>query len=222
MSRSHGHRARRVCPRRRREQGFTLVELLVSLALVVVLSGFIVGGLWTSTRAFEADRNSGLDVEANSAIESLRDFIGSALPTASPRGPGIAFEGRQEGLRFVALSEGRTLQGGPQEARIRRIGSDLVIEILGPPQSGQDRKAPVTSVVALRGVSELKFGYFGDAGGKGEFAWRNEWAGAGSLPSMVSIGIAFTDPRRNGPVVMVALRHQGPAEIPAALLPVKN
>ena len=58
-----------------------MLELLVALALVVVMSGFMVGGLWTATRALEADRGSSQEAEANSAIESLRDFV---VPTALP------------------------------------------------------------------------------------------------------------------------------------------
>lgn len=199
-----------------------MLELLVALALVVVMSGFMVGGLWTATRALEADRGSSQEAEANSAIESLRDFVGSALPAPSAKGPGIAFEGRNEGLRFVVLSDGRTLQGGPQEARIRRVGNDLMIEIFGPPQPGQERKAPITSVVALRGVRELKLGYFGDPAGGGDWAWHSEWAEVGWLPSMVSIGVTFVDARRSGASAMVALRHQGAADPPRPLLFVKK
>src|SRR4030081_3641536 len=105
----------RAARRRSGERGLTLIELLLALAILAVLTGFLAGGLSIGRRAFDADRSSGISAETDKAIQAVSSLIASALPvpanTAS-RKSGIVFDGRQATLSFVGLSEGRALRGG--------------------------------------------------------------------------------------------------------------
>ncbi|WP_256568246.1 prepilin-type N-terminal cleavage/methylation domain-containing protein [Bradyrhizobium sp. CCGUVB14] len=196
--------------RRNSERGLTLIELLVSLAILMILTSFIVGGLSTAIRAFGADRRNSVEVATNAAGESLRSLIASAIPAANALQAGsLLFDGQREELRFVALSEGRALRGGPQEIRIRRRDDELIIEVFGSLRESDARKSPVSSTTIVMGLRDIRFRYFGVTGAKGEAVWRDDWIKAGRLPALVEIGFNFKEAARNGPAVVVALRNEG-------------
>jgi general secretion pathway protein J len=202
----------RVAARRRGEQGLTLIELLLSLAILAVLTGFLAGGLTMGRRAFGADRASEIGSETSAAIQTVAALVGSALPLrfdgAGPK-DAIGFDGRHEALSFVGLSEGRSLRGGPHKIVLRRSGGDIVVDFvpLTGARSKDDPEASSTRVVVLSGVREVRLGYFGTTDPKVKPAWRAEWIRAERLPDLVSIRIEFEDERRNEPATVVTLRQ---------------
>jgi len=206
----HNRRWRRAGRRRRGEQGLTLIELLLALAILAVLTGFLAGGLSIGRRAFDADRASGVSGETDAAIQAISSLIGSALPapagTANPKS-GIIFDGRQATLSFMGLSEGRALRGGPHMIRLRRSGMDLVVDVVGSASAADSAGVAPTRVVALSGVRDIRFSYFGSANPAGAPGWQAQWVRAERLPDLVSIQIDFEDARRNEPARIIALRQ---------------
>ncbi len=202
----------RVRRRRTGEQGLTLIELLLSLAILAVLTGFLAGGLSMARRAFDADRSSEIGSETNAAIQTISGLIGSALPVRVNDGGQkvtIRFVGRQEALSFVGLSEGRSLRGGPQKIMLRRSGGELIVDftaLTGIHSKDTPEPSP-TRVVALSGVREIRLGYFGRPDPAAAPAWHADWVRAELLPDLVSIRIEFEDERRNEPPIIVALRQ---------------
>lgn len=202
----------RVRRRRTGEQGLTLIELLLSLAILAVLTGFLAGGLSMARRAFDADRSSEIGSETNAAIQTISGLIGSALPIRVNDGGQkvtIRFVGRQGALSFVGLSEGRSLRGGPQKIMLRRSGGELIVDFtaLTGIQSKDTPEPSPTRVVALSGVREIRLGYFGRPDPAAAPAWHADWVRAELLPDLVSIRIEFEDERRNEPPIIVALRQ---------------
>lgn len=208
----------RVAARRRSEQGLTLIELLLSLAILAILTGFLAGGLAMARQAFATDRASEIASETSAAIQTVAALVGSALPVRpDPSGPKDAtsakepagFDGRSEAIAFVGLSEGRSLRGGPHKIVLRRSGSDLVADFT-PFERARAKDSPepdATRVVVLSGVREIRIGYFGTLDPKVKPAWRADWLRAERLPDLVSIRIEFEDARRNEPATVVALRQ---------------
>jgi general secretion pathway protein J len=202
----------RVAARRRGEQGLTLIELLLSLAILAILTGFLAGGLSMARQAFGADRASEIGSETSAAIQTVAALVGSALPVrfdgAGPK-DAIGFDGRGEAIAFVGLSEGRSLRGGPHRIVLRRSGGDIVADFaaLNGARSKETPEPAATRVVVLSGVREIRIGYFGTADAKVKPAWRTDWVRAERLPDLVSIRIEFEDERRNEPAVVVALRQ---------------
>lgn len=220
----------RIAARRRGEQGLTLIELLLSLAILGILTGFLAGGLAMARQAFGADRASEIGSETSAAIQTVAALVGSALPVrpdaadpkaaANPKAASSpkdaanqkdtsGFEGRSEAVAFVGLSEGRSLRGGPHKIVLRRSGGDLVADFT-PFNRARAKDGPepaATRVVVLSGVREIHIGYFGTLDPKVKPAWRTDWTRAERLPDLVSIRIEFEDARRNEPATIVALRQ---------------
>jgi prepilin-type N-terminal cleavage/methylation domain-containing protein len=202
----------RVAARRRGEQGLTLIELLLSLAILAILTGFLAGGLSMARRAFGADRASETGSETSAAVQTVAALVGSALPVrfdgAGPK-DAIGFDGRGEAISFVGLSEGRSLRGGPHKIVLRRSGGDIVVDFmpLTGARSKENPEPASTRVVVLSGVRAIRIGYFGAVDAKVKPAWRTEWVRAERLPDLVSIRIEFEDERRNEPATVVALRQ---------------
>ncbi|MCK1518515.1 prepilin-type N-terminal cleavage/methylation domain-containing protein [Bradyrhizobium sp. 190] len=202
----------RVAARRRGEQGLTLIELLLSLAILAILTGFLAGGLSMARQAFGADRASEIVSETSAAIQTVAALVGSALPVrfdgAGPK-DAIGFDGRGEVVSFVGLSEGRSLRGGSHKIVLRRSGGDIVVDfvLLKGGLAKENPEPWPTRVVVLRGVREVRLGYFGTIDPKVKPAWRADWVRAERLPDLVSIRIEFEDERRNEPATVVALRQ---------------
>ena len=205
-------RIARVAARRRAEQGLTLIELLLSLAILAILTGFLAGGLSMARQAFGADRASEIGSETSAAIQTVAALVGSALPArfdgAGPK-DALGFDGRGEAIAFVGLSEGRSLRGGPHKIVLRRSGGDIVADfaVLNGVRSKDDPEPAATRVVVLSGVRDIRIGYFGAVDAKAKPAWRADWIRAERLPDLVSIRIEFEDTRRNEPAIVVALRQ---------------
>jgi prepilin-type N-terminal cleavage/methylation domain-containing protein len=202
----------RVAHRRGGEQGLTLIELLLSLAILAVLTGFLAGGLSMARRAFDADRVNRIASDSNAAIQTISTLIGSALPVPASRDgqvPGVMFDGGQEAILFVGLSEGRSLRGGPHKVSLRRNARDLVVEVIAAAAATTKDapEPPPTRVVVLSGVSEIHFEYFGKINPAAVAGWRPDWSGAEQLPDLVSLRVVFEDGRRNEPAIIVALRQ---------------
>jgi general secretion pathway protein J len=197
---------------RHREQGLTLIELLLALAIVAVLTGFLAAGLSIGRRAFDADRSSELSVQTDAAIQTVSSLIASALPVQVSEAnskAAIMFDGRQDTLFFVGLSEGRSMRGGPHMIRLRRSGADIVVDVMGPAAQTARNAGGLTptQVVALKGVRDIRFSYFGSADPARPSLWQTQWSGAERLPDLISMQIEFEDARRNEPPRIIALRQ---------------
>jgi len=199
---------RRVRGRRTQEAGLTLIELLVSLALLAVLTAFLAGGLMFGRRGFKADRNAGIETEADEAINVISRLIGSAFPVQIDAERAIraaAFDGGEEAISFIGLSGGHGLSGGPARFNVKCDGGDLVIHVSGSRAEAGELVAPIA---VLGGVRSVQFGYFGKAASAGQPGWQTEWHDSDHLPYLVSIKINFKDERRDQPPVLVALRQE--------------
>ena len=203
---------RRVANRRPNEAGLTLIELLLSITLLAILAGFLAGGLSVGRRAFSADRVSADGSEKRAALQTLSDLIGSALPVRSTTPvAGMMFDGRQEALSFLALSEGRALAGGVYQIVLHRNGNELTADVtawaVGSKQDG--RGPPRTQVVLLRGVREVRLRYFGNPAAADARKWLSSWEHADRLPELVSIDIEFEDQPQNQPSTLITALRQG-------------
>lgn len=185
------------------EAGLTLIELLISLMLLVLITGFLAGGLAIGRRAFTADQDATVEAANAAALDSLAKLIATALPTKAGQGPQIAFEGGRDTLAFVALSAGHALPGGPLGTRIYRDGTDVGVVVKLERRSAGDNEVRTK---ALIGVTALEFTYFGTLEPGKPPAWHAEWPASDHLPDLVGLNATFHG-RIRKPALLVALRQ---------------
>lgn len=189
----------------------TMIELLLALTMLVLLTGFLAGGLSLGRRAFEADGHAARAAGTDATVQVLAGLLASAIPVQANDPPGkVAFLGRSQGVSFVGLSEGHSLRGGLQNITLRRINNSVVAEFKRPMSIA--RKQELSSPVDVRlfdGVQSFDLRYFGKMTQDDEEPiWRAEWLNSVRLPNLMSVQITFTDDRRNEPPLVVALRQQ--------------
>jgi general secretion pathway protein J len=195
----------RVSRRRSREAGLTLIELLISLALLTVLTAFLAGGLVMGRRGFEADQAAAIEAERDQAVEVIAGLIGSTIPIAIGDHKKVtAFSGGVEAVSFIGLSDGYAIPGGPIGFRLQREGGDVIVKVTGLQASG---RGSIPDVIVLTGVQRFRLSYFGNPNSAGQRGWKSDWHDSDHLPDLVSFQIEFEDQRRNRPAVLVALRQ---------------
>lgn len=193
-----------------REDGFTLLELVVALTLLALLLPLLFGGLHFGTAVWQRvdDRGrSGGDAEAVQTV--LRRLIAQASPTPVMVEAGrtaVSFDGDREGVTFLApLPAAADVQGF---GRISLHSADakgakrLVMTWTPELAAG----APHDEVL-LDGLAEIRFAYFGPDGDEpsGPPSWQEEWRRRPALPRLVRLHVRFADGRgRSWPDLVAA------------------
>jgi prepilin-type N-terminal cleavage/methylation domain-containing protein len=107
------------------QAGFTLVELLVALALLSVITTAILGGIDFSHRVWKTGPEREYRAEIEAAADTLRTLLTQTLPAVAPGDDGMArlvFQGSPHELIAVILSDGRSQVGGMALTRISFAG----------------------------------------------------------------------------------------------------
>lgn len=172
----------------RNDAGFTLVEMLVSLALLSLMTVYAVSAL-SSLRDFNrvADR-VGAQAEVEAVVRHFHDTIGDVRPIFvmdESNSPQFLFSGSPNSLEFVSASNGARETGGLYLVRysVDKEGT-LMVErrLLREQKSGEPNM-----VKLLSGVRSLKFRYYIS----GSENAVDRWDRKDVLPSNVSVVVTF-------------------------------
>jgi general secretion pathway protein J len=181
----------------KRTEGFTLVELLLALALVGIVSLLVVGG--TRFAALGLDRTAAAS-ERLDARRNLDELLQRALSAAValpllPNEPPLV--GRADAVEFLSLAE-------DGEAGVYRITLDvenggLVLRRL---RIDAPAAAPARSLLVPR-VASFALAYFGAADpAESEPQWHKRWGRLPYLPRLVRVTVGTGD----GPPQRVVVR----------------
>ncbi len=184
-----------------RQRGFTLVEVLLAIALVALIMAMAYGGFQASVRSTASGEAL---IEKTNRLRVTHQFIRRQLSLAlaltieeDRDGEHIRFEGGRDFVRFVAPLPGYLSYGGPyvQELRLERgsRGGELVFyyALLNGYEPGDLDQSE--GIVLIDGLGRGEFSFLDtDEDGEDTF-WDSLWDEPGVVPLAVSLSIELED-----------------------------
>lgn len=187
----------------RNEPGFTLVEILVAMALVGLLSTLVVGGLRFGAQAWTKAGQRSADA---ADIDAVRNVVRRAIVSAFPAfassdlaDRSVAFDGDRASLALVAplpvaIEAGVSARQRFFVAQNGRAPALFMGWRLDLPSSDESAPLPENMVLLLDHVRAAHFGYFGQSDEMQERGWQESWTGRRFLPELVRVHIERDDP----------------------------
>ena len=179
-----------------RQQGFTLLEILIVISLLGVLLVLVGGALLGANRAvLKAQRYTVSLDEMHAAQQFLRTALAQALPLPvqpeSGQPPGIFF-GSAQRLAFVAGLPGQ-LGGGINlyTLSLQGAGAERTLQVafarVGFNAAGNTYHTWGEPQVLVRDIQQLKFSYQGVSPAGQLTGWLDHWPWPQRLPRAVRI-----------------------------------
>ncbi len=212
--------------RARRIAGFTLVELVVALALLALMSAVMFGSLSMAGRTWDGGETKVGEVSAmRQAQEFLREQLSAEYPLRLRKVAELPmlFAGERDELRYTAALPPRVVDGGVYYFRlaVAKSGdkSQLILERVIPDASAlqEPEFRDAEHSVLADGIAELHVSYFGrdpDAADTDAPTWRDRWSDRQRLPLLVRIEV---QPEKGAPwpVLVVEPRRAPEAGCPS-------
>jgi general secretion pathway protein J len=208
---------------RKRDDGFTLVEMLISILILALVTGMLLDALRLVTHSVgretsRLDRSSQIALVQNFVRAQLGDAqrivlsAGSAAP--------VDFTGEVDRLVFISPAPASVAFGGLQRLRLvcnagTSAAGGTIEADWQPYRDGSGAALAVENRVLLDHVSTAVFAYFGSTRANEPLEWHDEWREMSDLPLLVRLAVVFSD-GRTMPELIVALPL---ATVPAPRLP---
>jgi general secretion pathway protein J len=197
----------------KRVSGFSLLEVLASLALLALILLGVYAGLKTVTKATHAGTSLSQRLDEIRAAQGyLRQTLSRALAypwSAGADARGTVFTGDSKQMSFVAPGPGYLETKGVQLQQLRLTGESghLRLEIAFSPLASRHASSIVPSEpeVLVSGVREGHFYYNGKDDNGQSLGWQPRWNETSRLPDMVGVALVL-DGGQQWPVVEVPLR----------------
>lgn len=199
--RSKSHR-----DRRRRECGFTLLELLLAISILALMFALLAGGVRFGVAAWEKGSTLGKHTaELRTAHRLIRRQIERSRPVRRPdrrEERHLAFVGDADGLRFVAPPPAHLSEPGVYLIRLSieagARGKRLIMawRRLQPDYSDFAEDGEMESVILADRLADGAISYFGRLDDEEDGRWHRRWAEAAELPRLVKISLRYPDAER--------------------------
>lgn len=192
-------------------RGFTLIEVVVSIALFALLMGVVYSGFSIAVRAYDAAESRVGKIERMRLISAFirRSLSGAqALALADGGEWALQFEGAADRIRYVADLPGYVGISGLHEIVLELEPSgeqhDLVMRrrVLSTDRDGQVLGDFDTRVLA-EGIEAFSLRFYGaeNSGGEGvadgvvEPTWQDAWQAVKNMPLLVELSVTpFGEP----------------------------
>jgi prepilin-type N-terminal cleavage/methylation domain-containing protein len=205
-------------PRRHGDAGFTLIEMVIGIALLALLTTILIGGFRLETQHV-GRISSRLDraAELQAAHTFLRTELASAqsVRPVDASGREIMFEGASSGLEFVAVAPQSapkdgldvfTIMAADGALRVRWRRYDGLASVAG--EHGDE-------ATLVEGVERATFRYFGIVPPATAPAWHDSWRGMPYLPSLVRLDLVLAS-GESAPGLTIAPRLAPSTHVEAA------
>jgi prepilin-type N-terminal cleavage/methylation domain-containing protein len=183
------------------KRGFTLIEVLIALALSVMLAALLFNALHTYALTAATGHKH---VAARQLSESIFQFIRAQLREAVPLvvntgdARQILFYGDERKIAFVGYIPSHRSAGGLHHNLLEISGTppnqtlsftyerlavdgDFALETFADIDTGDAR--------TLMDAASIEFEYFGTAGSRADREWSRNWSGGDRLPELIRIRI---------------------------------
>lgn len=194
------------------DEGFTLVELLVTLGVLSCIATVLLGAVFSVRhvgRQLIAVGTSQEEVAAAQSILRTRIEALRAVPRSDTTTPTVDVSGDDQQLSFYAPPTGNDPPSGLQAFRLLRTATgDLVL--FSAPSLSESLDLRSRSLVGwnratlLQGVENLSISYFGPAPRTSGPHWQRFWGDRPQAPQLVRIVVRFAEAdRRSWPDLIV-------------------
>lgn len=189
-----------------RQQGFTLLELLIAITLLGFILVLLFGGLRLGVRSWDASQKQ---VDSLNSVRSLENFLRREMSVIHPyrwkNGPTrpLAFFGERNKLSFVAPLPSRVGGGGLYVISIalEQQGKDKRVIWRYLPLSAQMRDFSALSettqmVLAaseLSQVEDIWLSYFGRENEAAAPRWMDRWENEAFLPMLIRVQVRLAN-----------------------------
>lgn len=191
---------------RRAAQGFTLLEVLIGIALVSMIFVIVASALQFSVRAW---RNTDNAITAMQDVAFAQSIMRQALEDVYPRLAGdgyVDFLGDAGGVRFVGRTPNAVSAFARADIELRTVETEngAALAIAFRPEF-TDETVRETLIDDLAAVS---FSYLPrQKNGAPKPGWTDSWAGEARLPALIKIEVQLReDDRRRWPPLIIAPR----------------
>jgi general secretion pathway protein J len=196
------------------EAGFTLVELLVALALFSLLVTLLFDNVRFGLQAWQRGSTHAEHIEHSIVSQDLlRRMIGSLYPMLVTDGatqPRIDFEGAADAVSFLGNAPIVASGGGRFRFKVfveRQHDRTNVIMSSAPELANPQDSSMATRTLLLSDIDRAEFAYFGDARTERRAQWQASWTERSDIPSLVRIRVAFrSGDARSWPELLIAPR----------------
>ena len=198
---------------RKAAAGFTLIELVVAMALLGMMMVLLYSGLSFALRSWDAGEVNGRRTADRRIGENfLRREMAELFPMRfkDPMAVKVAFEGGAQKLKFVSAraagltSGGLSLVGLEVENGATARERNLVMRRAMPDDEAKDF-GPLDHAertVLIADVESVQFAYFGTENDFTEPKWHDTWPYAERIPRLVRLRMRAPDTTLVGEMVM--------------------
>ncbi len=185
-------------------QGFTLIEVLIAMTLLGVMVVLLFSSLRIAAESWNAGESKMAQVNQKAVVyQFFKRHLTTIRPlpilNIDPNNPEElqVFRGYPQTLRFAAALPASSARKGLQIFTIApnpENSSILMVSLVPYRLTETDQNQPPDRPeILLEDVAKLQFAYFGKTEDVAESQWREEWALADRLPSLIKVSIVLKD-----------------------------